>query len=156
MKKMNYKKFYQQVLKTILSGKSDPVLRQYPNYYVNNKDLISFNGQSLFLIPKDKNILAPDIGERLSENMVETLVPRNDTDLTELQLTDTIIGIKPQGRMLKKPDGTEYQCRMDNSYFGYFDEDVKVMVNLNKETSLFYLFEDEELVCILAPIRIQD
>ena len=153
---MNYKKFYQQVLKTILSGKSDPFLRQYPNYYANNKDLISFNGQSLFLIPKDKNILAPDIGERLSENMVETLVPRNDTDLTELQLTDTIIGIKPQGRMLKKPDGTEYQCRMDNSYFGYFDEDVKVMVNLNKETSLFYLFEDEELVCILAPIRIQD
>lgn len=153
---MNYRKFYQQVLKTILSGKSDPGLRQYPNYYVNNKDLISFNGQSLFLIPKDKNILAPDIGERLSENMVETLVPRNDTDLTELQLTDTIIGIKPQGRMLKKPDGTEYQCRMDNSYFGYFDEDVKVMVNLNKETSLFYLFEDEELVCILAPIRIQD
>lgn len=153
---MNYRKFYQQVLKTILSGKSDPVLRQYPNYYVNNKDLISFNGQSLFLIPKNKNILAPDIGERLSENMVETLVPRNDTDLTELQLTDTIIGIKPQGRVLKKPDGTEYQCRMDNSYFGYFDEDVKVMVNLNKETSLFYLFEDEELVCILAPIRIQD
>lgn len=153
---MNYKKFYQQVLKTILSGKSDPGLRQYPNYYVNNKDLISFNGQSLFLIPKDKNILAPDIGERLSENMVETLVPRNDTDLTELQLTDTIIGIKPQGRMLKKPDGTEYQCRMDNSYFGYFDEDVKVMVNLNKETSLFYLFEDEELVCILAPMRVKD
>lgn len=153
---MNYRKFYQQVLKTILSGKSDPVLRQYPNYYVNNKDLISFNGQSLFLIPKNKNILAPDIGERLSENMVETLVPRNDTDLTELQLTDTIIGIKPQGRMLKKPDGTEYQCRMDNSYFGYFDEDVKVMVDLNKKTSLFYLFEDEELVCILAPIRIQD
>lgn len=153
---MNYKKFYQQVLKTILSGKSDPVLRQYPNYHVNNKDLISFNGQSLFLIPKNKNILAPDIGERLSENMVETLVPRNDTDLTELQLTDTIIGIKPQGRMLKKPDGTEYQCRMDNSYFGYFDEDVKVMVDLNKKTSLFYLFEDEELVCILAPIRIQD
>ena len=151
---MNYKKFYQQVLKTILSGKSDPVLRQYPNYHINNKDLISFNGQSLFLIPKNKNILAPDIGERLSENMVETLVPRGDTDLTELQLTDTIIGIKPQGRMLKKPDGTEYQCRMDNSYFGYFDEDVKVMVNLNKETSLFYLFEDEELVCILAPIRI--
>lgn len=153
---MNYRKFYQQVLKTILSGKSDPVLRQYPNYHVNNKDLISFNGQSLFLIPKNKNILAPDIGERLSENMVETLVPRNDTDLTELQLTDTIIGIKPQGRMLKKPDGTEYQCRMDNSYFGYFDEDVKVMVDLNKKTSLFYLFEDEELVCILAPIRIQD
>lgn len=153
---MNYKKFYQQVLKTILSGKSDPVLRQYPNYHVNNKDLISFNGQSLFLIPKNKNILAPDIGERLSENMVETLVPRNDTDLTELQLTDTIIGIKPQGRMLKKPDGTEYQCRMDNSYFGYFDEDVKVMVDLNKKTSLFYLFEDEELVCILAPMCIQD
>lgn len=153
---MNYKKFYQQVLKTILSGKSDPVLRQYPNYYVHNKDLISFNGQSLFLIPKNKNILAPDIGERLSENMVETLVPKDDTDLTELQLTDTIIGIKPQGRMLKKPDGTEYQCRMDNSYFGYFDEDVKVMVNLNKKTSLFYLFEDEELVCILAPMRIQD
>lgn len=153
---MNYKKFYQQVLKTILSGKSDPVLRQYPNYHVNNKDLISFNGQSLFLIPKNKNILAPDIGERLSENMVETLVPRDGTALTELQLTDTIIGIKPQGRMLKKPDGTEYQCRMDNSYFGYFDEDVKVMVDLNKETSLFYLFEDEELVCILAPMRIQD
>lgn len=153
---MNYRKFYQQVLKTILSGKSDPVLRQYPNYHVNNKDLISFNGQSLFLIPKNKNILAPDIGERLSENMVETLVPRNDTDLTELQLTDTIIGIKPQGRMLKKPDGTEYQCRMDNSYFGYFDEDVKVMVDLNKKTSLFYLFEDEELVCILAPMCIQD
>lgn len=153
---MNYKKFYQQVLKTILSGKSDPGLKQYPNYYANNKDLISFNNQSLFLIPKDKNILAPDIGERLSKTMVETLVPRDDTDLTELQLTDTIIGIKPQGRMLKKPDGTEYQCRMDNSYFGYFDEYVKVMVNLNKETSLFYLFEDEELVCILAPIRIQD
>ena len=153
---MNYRKFYQQVLKTILSGKSDPVLRQYPNYYANNKDLISFNGQSLFLIPKNKNILAPDIGERLSENMVETLVPRDGTALTELQLTDTIIGIKPQGRMLKKPDGTEYQCRMDNSYFGYFDEDVKVMVDLNKETSLFYLFEDEELVCILAPMRIQD
>lgn len=152
---MNYRKFYQQVLKTILSGKSDPVLRQYRTT-INNKDLISFNGQSLFLIPKNKNILAPDIGERLSETMVETLVPRNDTDLTELQLTDTIIGIKPQGRMLKKPDGTEYQCRMDNSYFGYFDEDVKVMVNLNKKTSLFYLFEDEELVCILAPIRIQD
>lgn len=152
---MNYRKFYQQVLKTILSGKSDPVLRQYRTT-INNKDLISFNGQSLFLIPKNKNILAPDIGERLSENMVETLVPRNDTDLTELQLTDTIIGIKPQGRMLKKPDGTEYQCRMDNSYFGYFDEDVKVMVNLNKKPSLFYLFEDEELVCILAPICIQD
>lgn len=153
---MNYRKFYQQVLKTILSGKSDPGLRQYPNYYVNNKDLISFNNHSLFLIPKDKNILAPDIGERLSENMVETLVPKDDADLTELQLTDTIIGIKPQGRMLKKPDGTEYQCRMDNSYFGYFDEDVKVMVNLNKKTSLFYLFEDEELVCILAPMCIQD
>lgn len=153
---MNYKKFYQQVLKTILSGKSDPVLWQYPNYYVNNKDLISFNGQSLFLIPKNKNILAPDIGERLSENMVETLVPKDDADLTALLPTDTIIGVNPQGRMLKKPDGTEYQCRMDNSYFGYFDEDVRVMVNLNKETSLFYLFEDEELVCILAPIRIQD
>lgn len=153
---MNYRKFYQQVLKTILSGKSDPGLRQYPNYYANNKDLISFNGQSLFLIPKNKNILAPDIGERLSKNMVETLVPRDGTDLTALLPTDTLIGIKPQGRVLKKPDGTEYQCRMDNSYFGYFDEDVKVMVNLNKETSLFYLFEDEELVCILAPIRIQD
>lgn len=50
---MNYKKFYQQVLKTILSGKSDPVLRQYPNYYANNKDLISFNNHSLFLIPKE-------------------------------------------------------------------------------------------------------
>lgn len=153
---MNYRKFYQQVLKTILSGKSDPVLRQYPNYYANNKDLISFNSHSLFLIPKDKNILAPDIGERLSENMAETLVPRDDADLTELQLTDTIIGIKPQGRVLKKPDGTEYQYRMDNSYFGYFDKDVKVMVNLNKETSLFYLFEDEELVCILAPMRVKD
>lgn len=153
---MNYKKFYQQVLKTILSGKSDPVLRQYPNYYANNKDLISFNGQSLFLIPKNKNILAPDIGERLSKNMVETLVPRDGTDLTALLPTDTLIGVNPQGRVLKKPDGTEYQCRMDNSYFGYFDEDVKVMVNLNKETSLFYLFEDEELVCILAPMCIQD
>ncbi len=150
---MNYKKFYQQVLKTILSGKSDPVLRQYPNYYANNKDLISFNNHSLFLIPKDKNILAPNIGERLSETAVETLVPKDDTDLTELQLTDTVIGVKPQGRMLKKPDGTEYQYRMDNSYFGYFDEDVKVMVNLAKGTSLFYLFEDDELVCILAPIR---
>ena len=150
---MNYKKFYQQVLKTILSGKSDPGLRQYPNYYANNKDLISFNNHSLFLIPKNKNILAPDIGEKLSETMVETLVPRDDTDMTELQLTDTVIGVKPQGRMLKKPDGTEYQYRMDNSYFGYFDEDVKVMVNLAKGTSLFYLFEDDELVCILAPIR---
>lgn len=150
---MNYKKFYQQVLKTILSGKSDPVLRQYPNYYANNKDLISFNNHSLFLIPKDKNILAPNIGERLSETAVETLVPKDDTDLTELQLTDTVIGVKPQGRMLKKPDGTEYQYRMDNSYFGYFDEDVKVMVNLAKGTSLFYLFENDELVCIVAPIR---
>ena len=136
---MNYKKIYQQVLKTILSGKSDSVLRQYPNYYANNKDLISFNNHSLFLIPKSKNILAPDIGEMLSGTMVETLVPKDDTDLTELQLTDTIIGIKPQGRMLKKPDGTEYQCRMDNSYFGYFDEDVKVMVNLNKK-NIFILF----------------
>ena len=136
---MNYKKFYQQVIRTLLSSKSDSVLRQYPNYYANNKDLISFNNHSLFLIPKSKNILAPDIGEMLSGTMVETLVPKDDTDLTELQLTDTIIGIKPQGRMLKKPDGTEYQCRMDNSYFGYFDEDVKVMVNLNKK-NIFILF----------------
>lgn len=153
---MNYKKFYQQVLKTILSGKSDQVLRQYPNYYVNNKDLISFNNHSIFLIPKNKNILAPDIGERLSETMVETLVPKDDADLTALLPTDTIIGVKPQGRVLKKPDGTEYRYRMDNSYFGYFDKDIKVMVNLNKETSLFYLFEDEELVCILAPMRVKD
>lgn len=108
------------------------------------------------MIPKNKNILAPDIGERLSETMVETLVPKDDADLTALLPTDTIIGVKPQGRVLKKPDGTEYQYRMDNSYFGYFDEDVKVMVNLNKETSLFYLFEDEELVCILAPMRVKD
>lgn len=154
---MNYEKIYKQVLKTILSSKSDSVLKQYPNYA--NKDLIAFNSHSIFLIPKNKNILAPDIGEKLSGAMVETLVPRDDTyltDLTELQLTDTIIGIKPQCRMLKKPDGTEYQYRIDNSYFGYFDEDVKVMVNLNKETSLFYLFEDEELVCILAPMRVKD
>lgn len=152
---MNYKKFYQQVLKTILSGKSDQVLRQYPNYE-NRKDLISFNSASIFLIPKNKNILAPDIGERLSETMVEKLIPRDDTDLTELQLTDTIISIKPQCRMLKKPDGTVYQYPMDNSYFEYFDADVKVMVNLNKEISLFYLFENGELVCILAPMRIED
>ena len=150
---MNYKKFYQQVLKTILSGKSDSVLRQYPNYYANNKDLIPFNNHSLFLIPKSKNILAPDIGERLSENMAETLVPKDDADLTALLPTDTLIGIKPQGRMLKKPDGTEYQYLMDNSYFGYFDKDVKVMVDLTKESSLFYLFEDNELVCIIATIR---
>lgn len=150
---MNYKKFYQQVLKTILSGKSEPVLRQYPNYYANNKDLISFNNHSLFLIPKGKNIIAPNIGETLSETAVKTLVPEDDANLTEVQVTDTIIGVKPQGRMLKKPDGTEYQYLMDNSYFGYFDEDVKVMVDLTKETSLFYLFEDNELVCILSPIR---
>lgn len=152
---MNYEKIYKQALKTILSSKN---LRQYPNYE-NRKDLISFNSHSIFLIPKNKNILAPDIGERLSETMVETLVPRDDTDLTdltELQLTDTIIGIKPQCRMLKKPDGTEYQYPMDNSYFEYFDADVKVMVNLNKEISLFYLFENGELVCILAPMRIED
>lgn len=150
---MNYKKFYQQVLKTLLSGKSEPVLRQYPNYYANNKDLISFNNHSLFLIPKGKNIIAPNIGETLSETAVKTLVPEDDANLTEVQVTDTIIGVKPQGRMLKKPDGTEYQYLMDNSYFGYFDEDVKVMVDLTKETSLFYLFEDNELVCILSPIR---
>lgn len=152
---MNYEKIYKQALKTILSSKN---LRQYPNYE-NRKDLISFNSHSIFLIPKNKNILAPDIGERLSETMVETLVPRDDTDLTdltELQLTDTIIGIKPQCRMLKKPDGTEYQYPMDNSYFEYFDADVKVMVNLNKEISLFYLFENGELVCILAPMRVKD
>lgn len=148
---MNYEKIYKQALKTILSSKN---LRQYPNYE-NRKDLISFNSASIFLIPKNKNILAPDIGERLSETMVETLVPRDDTDLTELQLTDTIIGIKPQCRMLKKPNGTEYQYPMDNSYFEYFDADVKVMVNLNKEISLFYLFENGELVCILAPMRIE-
>lgn len=150
---MNYEKFYQQVIKT-LTGKNYPVLGQYPNYA--NKDLISFNSHSIFLIPKNRNILAPDIGERLSETMVETLVPRDATDLTELQLTGTIIGIKPQCRMLKKPDGTEYQYPMDNSYFEYFDADVKVMVNLNKEISLFYFFEDKELVCILAPMRIED
>lgn len=150
---MNYKKFYQQVLKTLLSGKSNPVLRQYSNYYANNKDLISFNNHSLFLIPKGKNIIAPNIGETLSETTVKTLVPEDDANLTELQVTDTIIGVKPQGRMLKKPDGTEYQYLMDNSYFGYFDKDVKVMVDLTKESSLFYLFEDNELVCIIAPIR---
>lgn len=153
---MNYEKIYKQVLKTILSSKSDSVLKQYPNYA--NKDLIAFNSHSIFLIPKNKNILAPDIGERLSGTMVETLVPRDDTyltDLTELQLTDTIIGIKPQCRMLKKPDGTEYQYPMDNSYFEYFDANVKVMVNLNKEISLFYFFEDEELVCLLAPMRLE-
>lgn len=151
---MNYKKFYQQVIETLLSGKSVPVLGQYPNYA--NKDLISFNSHSIFLIPKSRNILAPDIGERLSEAMVETLVPRDATDLTELQLTGTIIGIKPQCRMLKKPDGTEYQYPMDNSYFEYFDADVKVMANLEKKISLFYLFENGELVCILAPMRIED
>ena len=152
---MNYEKFYQQVIKT-LTGKNYPVLGQYPNYA--NKDLISFNSHSIFLIPKNRNILAPDIGERLSETMVETLVPKDDadlTDLTELQLTDTIIGIKPQCRMLKKPNGTEYKYPMDDNYLGYFDEDVKVMVNLNKEISLFYFFEDKELVCILAPMRLE-
>lgn len=154
---MNYEKFYQQVIRTLLSSKSDSVLKQYPNYE-NSKDLISFDGASIFLIPKNKNILAPDVGEILSETMVETLVPRDDTaltDLTELQLTDTIIGIKPQCRMLKKPDGTEYQYPMDNSYFEYFDADVKVMANLFKKISLFYFFEDEELVCLLAPMRLE-
>lgn len=154
---MNYEKIYKQVLKTILSSKIDSVLKQYPNYA--NKDLIAFNSHSIFLIPKNKNILAPDIGERLSGAMVETLVPRDDTyltDLTELQLTDTIIGIKPQCRVMKKPDGTKYKYPMDNSYFEYFDEEVKVMVNLFKKISLFYLFENGELVCILAPMRIED
>ena len=150
---MNYEKIYKQVLKTILSSKIDSVLKQYPNYA--NKDLIAFNSHSIFLIPKNKNILAPDIGERLSETMVEKLVPRDDTDLTELQLTDTIIGIKPQCRVMKKPDGTKYKYPMDNSYFEYFDANVKVMVNLNKEISLFYLFENGELVCILAPMRLE-
>lgn len=155
---MNYEKFYQQVIRTLLSSKSDSVLKQYPNYE-NSKDLISFDGASIFLIPKNKNILAPDVGERLSETMVETLVPKDDadlTDLTELQLTDTIIGIKPQCRMLKKPNGTEYKYPMDDNYLGYFDEDVKVMANLEKKISLFYLFENGELVCILAPMRIED
>lgn len=76
-----------------------------------------------------------------------------DTVLTNLRPTSTAIGKRPCGRALEKPDGSEYPYLLDDSYFGYFDHDAEIKVDLTAKTSVFYIFENDKLVCVVAPIR---
>lgn len=80
-------------------------------------------------------------------------LPKEDTVLTTLQPTGMVIGKRPCGRVLEKPDGSEYPYLLDDSYFGYFNRDAEIKVNPAAKTSVFYIFENNELVCVVAPIR---
>lgn len=149
---MNYKKIYSQVIKTILGGRKGVVLRQFTES-ADGKDLLTFDGYGLFFIPKELNIFAKHVGTSLSTHEVCKFIPKKDAVLTTLQPTSTVIGKRPCGRVLENPDGSEYQYLLDDSYFGYFNRDAEIKVNPAAKTSVFYIFENNELVCVVAPIR---
>ncbi|MEE0614374.1 MAG: hypothetical protein UCM69_03675 [Dialister invisus] len=149
---MNYKKIYSQALKTVLGGRKGVVLKQFTES-ADGKDLLTFDNYGLFFIPKELNIFAEHVGASLSAHDVCKFIPKEDTVLTTLQPTSTVIGKRPCGRALEKPDGSEYQYLLDDSYFGYFNRDAEIKVNLAAKTSVFYIFENDELVCVVAPIR---
>lgn len=149
---MNYKKIYSQAIKTILGGRKGVVLKQFTKS-ADGKDLLTFDDYGLFFIPKELNIFAEHVGTSLSAHDVCKFIPKEDTVLTTLQPASTVIGKRPCGRVLKKPDGSEYQYLLDDSYFGYFNRDAEIKVNLAAKTSVFYIFENNELVCVVAPIR---
>lgn len=149
---MNYKKIYSQALKTILGGRKGVVLRQFTKS-ADGKDLLTFDGYGLFFIPKELNVFAKHVGTSLSAHEVCKFIPKKDTVLTNLRPTSTVIGKRPCGRVLENPDGSEYQYLLDDSYFGYFNRDAEIKVNPAAKTSVFYIFENNELVCVVAPIR---
>lgn len=149
---MNYKKIYSQALKTILGGRKGVVLRQFTKS-ADGKDLLTFDNYGLFFIPKELNIFAEHVGTSLPAHDVCKFIPKKDTVLTNLRPTSTVIGKRPCGRVLEKPDGSEYQYLLDDSYFGYFNRDVEIKADLTAKTSVFYVFENGELVCVVAPIR---
>lgn len=149
---MNYKKIYSQAIKTILGERKGVVLRQFTES-ADGKDLLTFDGYGLFFIPKELNVFAKHVGTSLSAHEVCKFIPKKDAVLTTLQPTSTVIGKRPCGRVLENPDGSEYQYLLDDSYFGYFNRDAEIKVNLAAKTSVFYVFENDELVCVVAPIR---
>ena len=149
---MNYKKIYSQALKTILGGRKGVVLKQFTKS-ADGKDLLTFDNYGLFFIPKELNIFAEHVGTSLPTHAVCKLIPKEDTVLTTLQPTGLVIGKRPCGRVLEKPDGSEYPYLLDDSYFGYFNHDAEIKVDLTAKTSVFYIFENDKLVCVVAPIR---
>lgn len=149
---MNYKKIYSQALKTILGGRKGVVLKQFTKS-ADKKDALTFDDYGLFFIPEELNIFAEHVGISLSALDACKFIPKEDTVLTTLQPTGTVIGKRPCGRVLEKPDGSEYPYLLDDSYFGYFNHDAEIKVDLTVKTSLFYIFENDGLVCVVAPIR---
>lgn len=149
---MNYKKIYSQALKTILGGRKGVVLKQFTKS-ADKRDALTFDDYGLFFIPEELNIFAEHVGISLSAPDVCKFIPKKDAVLTTLHPTSTVIGKRPCGRVLENPDGSEYQYLLDDSYFGYFNRDAEIKVNLAAKTSVFYIFENDELVCVVAPIR---
>lgn len=141
---MNYKKIYSQALKTILGGRKGVVLRQFTKS-ADGKDLLTFDNYGLFFIPKELNIFAEHVGTPLPAHAVCKFIPKKDTVLTNLRPTSTVIGKRPCGRVLEKPDGSEYPYLLDH--------DAEIKVDLTAKTSVFYIFENDKLVCVVAPIR---
>lgn len=149
---MNYKKIYSQALKTILGGRKGVVFKQFTES-ADGKVLLTFDNYGLFFIPKELNIFAGHVGTPIPAHVVYRFIPKKDTVLTNLRPSSTVIGKRPCGRVLEKPDGGEYQYLLDDSYFGYFNRDAEIKVDLTAKTSVFYVFENDELVCVVAPIR---
>lgn len=149
---MNYKKIYSQALKTILGGRKGVVFKQFTES-ADDKVLLTFDNYGLFFIPKELNIFAEHVGTQIPASIVRKFIPKKDTVLTNLRPTSTVIGKRLCGRVLEKPDGSEYQYLLDDSYFGYFNRDAEIKADLTAKTSVFYVFENDKLVCVVAPIR---
>ncbi|WP_303001437.1 hypothetical protein [Dialister invisus] len=141
---MNYKKIYLLAITEIL--KEHP-LRMY---LVDAESYtVVLNNYCMCFLPKDKNIFALKIREL--PDGVKRLLPKSN--LVEVYRTDKILDTKPKARLIETEDGKEYAYCIDNALLSCFDRNAEIKINPNMETSPFYIYENGELVGIIAPIR---
>lgn len=141
---MNYKKIYSMAITEII--KEHPL-----RIYLCDAEsyTLVLNNCCMCFLPKDKNIFA--LKPRELPDGFKRLLPKSK--LVEVYRTDKILGTKPKARLLETEDGKEYAYCIDNALLSCFDRNAEIKINPNKEVSLFYTYENEKLVGIIAPIR---
>lgn len=141
---MNYKKIYLMAITEII--KEHPL-----RIYLCDAEsyTVVLNNYCMCFLPKDKNIFA--LKPRELPDGVKRLLPKSK--LVEVYRTDKILDTKPKARLIETEDGKEYAYCIDNALLGCFDRNAEIKINPNMEASPFYIFENNELVCVVAPIR---
>lgn len=142
---MNYKKIYSRAIEEILAGNP---LRMYLGE--DERDSVMLTSYCLCFLPKDKNIFALKESE-LPKNWATRLLPKGET--VELCRANMVTDTLPKARLLRTVDGEEYPWAIDDALLKLFDKTAAIKISPGAKTPVFYIYEHNELVGMIAPIH---